>query len=132
MITDIIYEAESEHEIYFLLTSYLEAIRFSDKLNLLSDPIENLQINSKEGVKRWFQELIVELDAASKGLNHNACMVIKEAMLIFNIALNRLETLAGRKSLASAEHRRRGRQPPPGVLRNTYVPEIHGEIRVDC
>lgn len=123
MITDIIYEAESEHEIYFLLTAYLEAIRFSDKLNLLSDPIEMFPINSMDNVRRRFKEFIVELDRASKGLNHNACLVIKEAMLIFNIALNRLESLAGRTSLSPPEHRQRGRlQVSPDILHKPHLP----------
>ncbi len=51
-------------------------------------------------------------------------------MLIFNTALRRLEWLANRQNLP--EGRRRDRQVPPGVLHGTYIPELHGEIRVDC
>lgn len=132
MITDVIREAKSEHEIYFLLTAYLEAIYFSDKLNLQSDLADILPIASMEKVRERFVQFIVELDRASKGLNHNACLVIKEAMLIFNTALNRLELLADRKNLSLQEHRQRDRQTPPGILHKPYIPEIHGEIRVDC
>lgn len=117
MITDVIREAESEHEIYFLLTAYMEAIHFGDKLNLQSDLADILPIASMEKVRKQFKQFIVELDMASKALNHDACLVLKEAMLIFNIALNRLESLPGRKSLSLPEHRH---------------PEIHGEIGVDC
>ena len=132
MITDVIREAESEHEIYFLLTAYLEAIHFSDKLKLQSDLADILPMASMDKVRKRFEEFIVELDRASKELNHDACLVLKEAMLIFNIALNRLELLANRQSLPSAEHRRRDRQIPAGVLHGAYIPELHGEIRVDC
>jgi len=132
MITDVIREAESEHEIYFLLTAYLEAIYFSDKLNLHPDLADILPIASMEKVRERFVQFIVELDRASKELNHNACLVIKEAILIFNTALNRLELLADRKNLSLQEHRQRDRQIPPGILHKPCIPEIHGEIRVDC
>ncbi len=132
MITDVIREAKSEHEIYFLLTAYLEAVYFSDKLNPQSELADILPIASIEKVRSRFEHFIFELDRASKELNHEACLVLKEGMLIFNIALNRLETLASRKDLPSAEHRRRGRQILPGPLRQPYIPELHGEIRVDC
>jgi hypothetical protein len=130
MITDVIREAKSEHEIYFLLTAYLEAIHFSDKLQPQSDLADILPIASIAKVRERFEHFIVELDRASKELNHEACLVLKEGMLIFNTALNRLEALASRQNLP--EHRRRERQAPLGVLRGTYIPELHGEIRVDC
>jgi hypothetical protein len=130
MIADVIREAKSEHEIYFLLTAYLEAIHFSDKSNLQPDLADILPITSMEQVRKRFEQSVVELDSASKALDHDACLVLKEGMLIFNTALNRLETLAGRQKLP--EHRRRERQVPAGILHGTYIPELHGEIRVDC
>lgn len=132
MITDVIREAKSEHEIYFLLTAYLEAIHFSDKLQPQPDLADILPIASIEKVRNRFEHFIYELDRASKELNHEACLVLKEGMLIFNIALNRLELLANRKSFSSTEQRRRERLGPRGVLRGAYIPELHGEIRVDC
>jgi hypothetical protein len=130
MITDVIREAKSEHEIYFLLTAYLEAIHFSDKLQPQPELADVLPIASIEKVRNRFEHFIYELDRASKELNHEACLVLKEGMLIFNTALNRLEALASRQHLP--EHRRRERQVPPGPLRKPYIPELHGEIRVDC
>jgi hypothetical protein len=130
MITDVIREAKSEHEIYFLLTAYLEAIHFSDKLQPQPELADILPIASIEKVRDRFEHFIVELDRASKELNHEACLVLKEGMLIFNTALRRLEWLANRQNLP--EGRRRERQAPLGVLRGAYIPELHGEIRVDC
>ena len=57
MITDVIREAKSEHEIYFLLTAYLEAIHFSDKLKpqpeLAGHPADR-QHRESEGPVRAF------------------------------------------------------------------------------
>ena len=102
MITDVIREAKSEHEIYFLLTAYLEAIHFSDKLQPQAELADILPIASIEKVRDRFERFIYELDRASKELNHEACLVLKEGMLIFNTALNRLEALASRQNLPGA------------------------------
>ena len=132
MFIDIIRQAESEHEIYFLLTAYLEAVQFSDKLKLLPDSMERLPIASIDSVQERFRKLIVELDKASKELNDNACAVIKEAMCIFNAALNRLESLAGRQDPALAGRRKHElRQMPLAGVRKPSPPDLQGEIRVD-
>lgn len=132
MFIDIIRQAESEHEIYFLLTAYLEAVQFSDKLKLLPDSMERLPLASIDSVRERFRKLIVELDKASKELNDNACAVIKEAMCIFNAALNRLESLAGRQNSALLTERRKYglRQRPLAGLRKP-APGIQDEIRTD-
>ncbi len=58
MITDVIREAKSEHEIYFLLTAYLEAIHFSDKLQPQPDLADILPIASIEKVRDRFEHFI--------------------------------------------------------------------------
>lgn len=101
MITDVIREAESEHHIYFLLTAYLEAVRYSDKLDLLPDTIKRLPITGMTDVKARFEQLFIELDRESKGLNHRVCTALKEALHIFSTAINRMESIT------------RAKNPPP-------------------
>lgn len=130
MITDVMREAESEHEIYFLLTAYLEALRFSDKLNLLPAPLERLPITGMADVGKRFEQLFIELDSASKGLNNNACIVIKEALHIFSTAFNRLASLPGRNSPSLPEHRKGERRlVSSSILRKPHTPDTQHEIR---
>lgn len=108
MITDVIRDAESEHQIYFLLTAYLEAVRYSDKLNLLPDTVTRLPIASMADVKARFEHLFIVLDCESKGLNDRVCMVLKEALHIFSTAINRLESLARTKNPLPERRGQRG------------------------
>ena len=108
MIIDVIRETESEHQIYFLLTAYVEAVRYSDKLNLLPDTLKRQPIASMADVKACFEQLLIDLDRESKGLNHRVCSTLKEALHIFGAAINRLESIARAKN-PSPERRKRQR-----------------------
>jgi hypothetical protein len=91
MFADIIRNASTEHEVYFLLTSYIESVRSGDKLNCgVSERITGLPLNGSADVKERFKLLLLELDAASKRLDDNACEVIREGMHILSSALIRL------------------------------------------
>jgi len=90
-ISHIIREANSEHEIYFLLTAYIDAVQFADKLNCLSEHLTRLPLTGLEDVRGRSAKLVGELDAASKRLDDKVCTVIKEALEIFGAALTRLE-----------------------------------------
>ena len=92
MIIGIIREANTEHDIYFLLTSYIEAVRFGDKLNFLPECLTRLPLTGLDDVRGRSAKLVAELDAASKRLDYKTCMVIKEALEIFGAALTRLES----------------------------------------
>lgn len=93
MIADVIRNSSIEHEIYFLLTSYIEAVRFCDKLHCVSEHITRLPLNGVADVSTRFESLMIELDAASKSLDDKSCVVIREAVHIFSTALNRLQML---------------------------------------
>lgn len=128
MIADVIREAESENQIYFLLTAYLEAVRYSDKLNLLPDTIRQLPITDMADVKKRFERLFIELDRESKGLNHRVCTALKEALHIFSTAINRLESIARAKNL-QPERRKRQRSATERP-RWAYAAPIQEERRV--
>lgn len=93
MVADIIRNANTEHEIYFLLTSYVESVTSCDKLHCMSERITRLPLNGVADVRERFEQLMIELDAASKRLDDNSCTVIREAVHILGCALNRLSML---------------------------------------
>jgi hypothetical protein len=126
MFADVIREAKNEHEILFLLTSYVEAVRFGDQLNLVPESVKKLPLTGISEVRQQLQQLIVELDKASKDLNDNACVVIKEALHLFSTAVNRLESLGDAKPQPVSERRRRERRQYA-----TNVFRLQGEQRAE-
>jgi hypothetical protein len=99
MIADVIREADTEHEIYFLLTSYVEAVRYFDKFNMLPAGMRDLPITSFDDVTARVEGLGARIDGTDV-LNRP---VIKEAMEIFVVARDRLGVLErGQRRLAVA------------------------------
>jgi hypothetical protein len=127
MFADVIREAKNEHEIYFLLTSYVEAVRFGDQLNLVPQSVKTLPLAGLGHVKQQLQR-IVELDKASRDLNDNTCAVIKEALQLFSTAVDRLESLGDAKPQPLPE-RRRAERRQTDVVRRSHVPGAQGETR---
>ena len=100
VFTDILRTAESDHEIYFLLTSYIEAVRFSNGSNAVPAELQRLPLRDIEDVKQRFDKLIVALDAASRELDESRCVLIREALHILGTAVKRLRSLAAENALA--------------------------------
>lgn len=98
MIVTVIREAETEQEVIFYLTSYVESLQFGDQLNLLPDSMKALPLTGTDNVQERFQQLIIELDRASKRLDHKACGVIKEALHTFGTAVTCLEALNSKQN----------------------------------
>src|SRR5262245_39747885 len=61
-ITDVISKADSEIEIFFLLTGYVEAVRYCDLLNCLPDSIKALPFNGPVDIRLRLDRLGVEFD----------------------------------------------------------------------
>src|SRR3954463_16679058 len=80
MFTDVIRTAESDHEIYFLLTSYAEAVRYGRPVEPLPEPITRLPLRGPDDVRERFDQLVHELDAASKRLDDRAVALIKQGL----------------------------------------------------
>ena len=93
MIADDIRNARTEEVIYFLLTAYIDIVRSGDKPSSVPEHISRLPIRGIVDVGMRFEKLVSELDAASKQLNDEACVEIREALHIFSAALNRLRSL---------------------------------------
>jgi hypothetical protein len=86
-IINIIRDANSTDEIYSLLTAYIEALQHCDKGESMTPQLVALPINGKADLQARSEQLFVELDVASRRLDDNACIVIKEARAIFTAAL---------------------------------------------
>ena len=118
MFTDVIRTAENEHEIFFLLTSYAEAVRYDRPIQPLPEAITRLPMRGVSDVWERFDQLVPELDAASKRLDDKAVALIKQALHTYGTALGRLQALEKEKSGAAtaadrgtAPRRRKTRSP---------------------
>ena len=96
MFADFIREAKNEQEVFFLLTSYVESVRYGDQLNLGPETVTRIPLGDNDRVREQGQQLAAELNKASATQNENACLVIAEALPVFNAALDRLEALTRR------------------------------------
>jgi hypothetical protein len=99
-INDVIREASNEHEVYFLLTSYVETVRFCDKLNCLPPPVRELPLGGVEDVKNRIGGLKAELGTSH--VDDNSRVIVEEAAGLFGEALNRLLWLQWEKQRAMA------------------------------
>ena len=94
MIADSLRNANSEHEVYSLLTSYIETVRYANQSSgRIVELMTRLPLNGISDVKTRFSELFVELDKASKAWDDISCAAIKEGMYALGAALNRLNVL---------------------------------------
>jgi len=93
-ITDVIAEAGNEHEIYFLLTAYMESVRFGDKFGLLPEHITRLPLSGLADVTRRFDDLRTERDHATVRSNDRTSVFISEALDVVGTARERLTWLA--------------------------------------
>jgi hypothetical protein len=89
-ITDVIRDADSEYVVYFLLVAYIEALQFC---NRLPARLTRLPVTGVHDIETRYQDLVVELDSASRKLDDRVCVLIKEALHVFATALHRLVLL---------------------------------------
>ena len=85
MIIDAIREASTEQEVYFLLTCYVDAVRYCDKLCNLPGPMRDLPFTGMDDLK-------ARVEALKFRFTENL-LIINEALAIFGAALDRLYSL---------------------------------------
>jgi len=93
MIDDHVRRARNESEIFFLLTSYMEALQFGDKKHFISASTIALPLRTTADLQERSTQLFIDLDNASKALDDQACLAMKEALQVFGSALHRLHYL---------------------------------------
>ena len=91
MIADEIRNAKTECDIYFLLASYIEAVRFGDKVHCgVPEHVTRLPLNDVGDVRERLELLLAGLDTASKRLDDSSCTILKDGVYTFGCALQRL------------------------------------------
>lgn len=113
MIADVIRQAQTEHEINFLLTAYFEATQFGGEKNFTSTTTIMLPLTGKDDLQKRFDLLVADLDKASKALDDNACLPIKETLHVLGNALHQLhhlELLREMKNHSLAGNGRNGKE----------------------
>ena len=100
LIRDAIHRVNTEHEVFFLLTAYVEAVGYCDKLNLLPWQLRDLPLAGADDVKARIYGL--RLRDVTSDADHGDCLIIEEAMTIFRTALRRLAFLQADSSLPHA------------------------------
>ena len=96
-INDVIREARSEHEVYFLLTAYVEAVRYVDRMSFLPASVRELPLNGVDDVKARYDGLRAELGQLSHGDDSRSLAIVKESADILGDALARLQWLEQEK-----------------------------------
>jgi hypothetical protein len=97
-INDVIREAKNEHEVYFLLTAYVEAVRYVDRMSLLPASVRDLPLKGVDDVKARFDGLKAELGQGSNGKpDTRSLAIVKESADILGDALARLQWLEQEK-----------------------------------
>lgn len=93
LINDAIREANTRHEIFFLLTAYVEAVGYCDKLHLLPCEMRDLPLAGFPDVKARVYGLNLRLQSMTPGSEVTIRPAINEALEILNTAMHRLASL---------------------------------------
>lgn len=97
-IQDVIREATTEHEVYFLLTAYVEAVRYGDMLNHLPGQVRELPLHGLDDVRTRVDGLRAELVRSSAPqTGDRSRVIVKESSELFSEALTRLQRLQGER-----------------------------------
>jgi len=103
MIADVISEAATEHEVYFLLTSYVEAVRHADLDQVLPHPLRGMPIRGVPDIESRLHWLTVELGRAAPATGAVNGELLREALSLFAAALSSLNRI---QEMADPELRR--------------------------
>jgi hypothetical protein len=94
LMIDVMRRLNTEHEISFLLTAYIETLQFYDSAKRLPPGVGVLPLRGAEDIEARFTEL---LGAELCGLARSHCdtqgAIAREATEIFGAAYTRLQTL---------------------------------------
>jgi hypothetical protein len=102
IIRDAIEGAESKHEVFFPLTSYIEAVRHLDQLNLLPWAMRNLPLAGIEDVKTRIASLHLNLQYVTSPASTRTYSLIEDAISVYQTALCRTTQLQSGDDLPHA------------------------------
>ncbi len=111
LLIDVMRRLNSEHEIRFLLTAYIETLQFYDATMRLPPGVAALPLKDEEDIEARFYEL---MGAGLCGLARSQCdtqgAIAREATEIFGAACMRLHALRGTQGASVAK------APPPLIF----------------
>jgi hypothetical protein len=90
MLVELMCDVRAECEVYQLLHAYIEAGGYAGKPGFLP-PGMATAVTTVNDVRQRYLALIGELDAASKHVDDEARLMLKEALHVFRSALYRLQ-----------------------------------------
>ena len=93
IILHAIREADTEREVYELLSAYTQAVRIDTVAHESSSQASTARIADVAAVARRIAALVAALQQASKRLDDRARLLIKEVLHVFCVALDKLELL---------------------------------------
>ena len=96
MITNAIRSADSEEEVLFLLTTYVEAACTSGRFHFLPERAIALPLHDRDCVKSRLTNMLYELDEASRSCDDYTRDVLHEAVHIFGSALEQMHAIKHR------------------------------------
>ncbi|HXV12552.1 MAG TPA: hypothetical protein VD839_17255 [Burkholderiales bacterium] len=94
LIHEAIREANTRHEVFFLLTAYVEAVGYCDKGSLLPWQVRELPLAGIEDVKARIYGLHLRVRGMTPGYDDEiARRTINDALELYTTALRRLASL---------------------------------------
>jgi len=90
MIIQALREADTPQEIYRLLTAYVRGTRLIDELKRVPRHLSALPLSDRDDIKARINGLFSELGSASRRLDDECRITIKEALHVFSEGLKRL------------------------------------------
>ena len=97
---NVILDSSNEHEVYFLLTSYIQTLRSRRRLDPLPRRVLTLPLDDLDDVRTRFVALAVPLADTSFPLDRRTREALREAAGVFGAALHRLSEFKVEESAA--------------------------------
>lgn len=105
LIHEAIRDANTRHEVFFLLTAYVEAVGYCDQENLLPWQVRELPLAGIEDVKARIYGLHPRVRSMTPGYDDEvARRIINEALDVYTTALRRLASLEEGGASADLTH----------------------------
>ena len=99
MLHDLILDATSKYEIYFLVTAYLESVRYGDKHGMLPNKLTCLPCSGMDDIWERLEALGAELDNSPQVESQQTRRaILQEAAAVLGASVRRLRELDGREA----------------------------------
>lgn len=103
MMHNLILDATNKYEIYFLLTAYLESVRYGDKLGMLPKELTRLPCSGIDDIWQRLDALRAELQSPHAASHEPREAILREAAATLGASVRRLRQLDGEAPAALHE-----------------------------